>query len=524
MDLTRQERDPRRQRTNFVGPLVGGAIGYGVNQLADASGRAVRRRVDRAAEDALQVVQNWMNEGPNLTPNDPDATQQYEPGDQEMEEGEIPQKTNMTIGKRRRGGGQYAGSFKRPKTGNRVGQYQKLGYKMETERSGVQNMSRCMYLGATSVLASDIGFDVGVAMLRYIMNRQYRMKYVDVNDKIWPGTFQAADFSATTTVPDGTVAPIQIKFFRSFVKQGDEQMTTPRIVIDLWPNAIAGSQNPARTVAEFAASFRDTVFLNADFRNTAANNAESVILYGYSIVENQRILDSGQIRNIPKNLPMVRIDEMYVKCYCKLQMKIQNVTAPDDGQLLSTRLDANPIQGKLYHFKDPVPILNNALKDQDGNQIAPADTVKLFAVNDSIIKPTVDTFNNPIDGTNDLGGYFHRPPPANIFRNCTRYSNIAMRPGDIKSHSISFNFDGRLRDLIQKMHGGAPFNVDSTDSTLGTSFVMGFEKVMNTGADKITVNYQITKYHGAMVKKVVTKPFQVYNKIKPELAPTVAVA
>lgn len=520
MDLSLAERDPRIP--NFGAGIAGAALGY----VADQVGRNVRRRIDDGAQRTIDYGVNYLTSGPNQTPR-------YQ--DEEMEEGEYvpPQNQNtfsrMGVKRKMSGGGVVQGRFKRPRRSTKMGKYQAKGFKMVSERHGQQNMNRCMYLGATSVTAEDIGYDVGIALIRYIMSRHYQIKYTDINNKIWPSTFSSASLDSTSLNANGERVPVFIKFVRRRVQDGNEYLESP-YSFPIWEDSIPStstSMASSHTLSEFGLRFKENVVLPVTSSNTFFNpyvgSVNDMHLYGYQIVERHRLYTGDtNYSNVDMAFPMVRIDEMYIKAYSKVLMKMQNITSPDDGQLLTTRLDANPVKGKLYHFKEPIPILANSTKDESGNNIMQSDAPKLWDLNDSLLLPSIDTFNNPASGLpGDINGYFVKPPPANIFRNCSRFSNVTLAPGAIKHHAITFNFDGRLRDLIQKLHGREPIQVNSTDKTLGTSFLFSLEKVLKTGDDNVTVNYQINKFHGALIKKCVTKPFQVYNNLLESKAPTV---
>jgi len=126
------------------------------------------------------------------------------------------------------------------------------GFKLQTEQYGTQNMDKCCFIGARSVVAKDVGFDVGIALIRYIMARHYKVHYSDIRNPLW----------GDSVSPDHSSAPDAIVFQRRIVRQDGSSEITDRSTFFLYTSFSA-----PRSLGDFATWFADNVFLESGFYN-----------------------------------------------------------------------------------------------------------------------------------------------------------------------------------------------------------------------------------------------------------------
>jgi len=372
-----------------------------------------------------------------------------------------------------RGSGHYKGALARPTRPPKVGKYALYGHRADLEYHGTTTHDNVTYLGAQSATAARIGVSVGVAFIRMVMKRHYQCEYSNTGQLL-----QALSAAGVHQ----HYFPTSIRFWKK---------TTPRNSIPVYSVAADIGLGGA-TVLSFAQSFADNVFNNAGFGGSWAPGSgvidESIELHAYQFVQ---IDGPGAY----VNTAVVPLEGQYLTVYSTVRMAIQNVTGADvdDGaSKLTTRIDANPVRGKLMRFKDPLPLVKDD-RGVDGTATNDFGWKLQQDVNaDGIIWPT------PLSSPN---GPWGQVPTADMFRNCVGVANVSLEPGDIKDYSFAFNFSGTLQALMKGFSltanlGQAPQPTSSHQ--FGTSFLFALEKRMPTGATAVALNFHYENKYGAV--------------------------
>jgi hypothetical protein len=196
--------------------------------------------------------------------------------------------------------GNYQGKFSGKNKHKKPSIYEKKGHCSQHQQHGTQEQSDCAWLGMTSVVANEIGYDVGVAVIRYIMNKHYGVQYGNINDDLDPN-YRIANIIFVAEEQGHTSAP-----------QNDTSAFT-------FTNA---------TVNSFAAWFR-FVFSSSTF-NSYNDNTSNVFhrryLKGYILTE---LDEESTSSSVQKELGFQPLDQMYVNAYSTVTMKLQNITEAD---------------------------------------------------------------------------------------------------------------------------------------------------------------------------------------------------
>jgi hypothetical protein len=143
----------------------------------------------------------------------------------------------------------------------------------------------------------------------------------------------------------------------------------------------------SETIKVWAEDFANLVFSSDNFQTNPKERHSGI--YGYAIRE-ARIV-SGTAGDFLE-LPLSRVSDMYVKACSHITMKIQNITTADSttdaNASLLNHIESNPLQGKLYHFNGPIPLLKKTYKKNDNATLA----VTKFAVPkaDGCLMPATD--------------------------------------------------------------------------------------------------------------------------------------
>jgi len=400
------------------------------------------------------------------------------------------------------GTGHYKGPLPKPRRTSKPGPFAIHGFRGEFERYGTPAQSNVVYLGATSAPVTPVGSAVGVALIRKLMRRHFQYEYTDPNQYLraagnGTATGGGGGLPETNSALDFT--PAYLKFFRRLNTAAGAIITENFVTYDF-------VTSPTATVLNFGEWFALNIFNTPALgAGTAAGNAPE--LWGYQFI----VFDAFGT-SVPHtagtsfrvSTPIIPLTDQYLKVYSTVRMHIQNITPADitdtGANLLSTRIDANPIKGALMRFKDPTPVLNN-VRGTDGS-----------APQDGAFRLQQDTNADGIIWPNaSLTGNWIQIPKADQFKNCVGSTAISLEPGDIKDYTITFKYSGTLEKLIRGFRGyttappvvggstGAP-NPDY-EGAFGTSFLFALEKRMPTGPAQVQLNFHYEHYYGAVFGK-----------------------
>lgn len=189
------------------------------------------------------------------------------------------------------------------------------------------------------------------------------------------------------------------------------------------------------------------------------------------------------------------LDNEVLDVYANSEIKIQNRTSPDTataGNQDVDRSDIQPLVGTLYEFNgDP------KLKKMGTNN---ANLLKLQGVVATGIK-----LNRSAEFTDVT---YNNRPPAQIFLNCYKRSNVVLQPGEVKRGNVYFNYKGTVKSLLPKAA------IETNTASLCYSVkcktqMLVFEELMRTaGTNEIVVQYERKHRVGCMsYTKKPTVPF-----------------
>jgi len=411
----------------------------------------------------------WLDTPAVLPPYTPDAT----PDGSEVGDGVQAQARSIM--------GPYRGRFGKPAPPS-VGKYAYDGYRREREEFGVQSGTDVCYLGMSSVSAKEIGQDVGIALLRKLMRKHYMYEYAD----------ERQSARVTMHIPDGplTISHPLPKYLR-FIRKLEEV------------NAVISITAPAQytfndtdTLRDFGQWFESNVFNSIEYGGGVVGNSDystRITLFAYQFVEVD-YFDPSTPDPVLSPRAIMPLHSMYVTCYSKADMHIQNVTVADAGGELAydaDRIDSNPIRGRIFKFKGPLPKVKYDMLIANGNAAVVGNSIALD------IDPNADGIIKPAA---DLTGAWRMVPSTDMFHNCIGVKSVSLEPGAIRNFTLQFNFSGLLVDLIEGMRattGSAPL---PGGRNLGTSMVFALEKRVRTGASQaISLNWHADIYSGAVV-------------------------
>jgi len=424
--------------------------------------------------------------------------------------------------------GSYQGRFGKPKPA-RIGKFAIRGYRREREEFGSQSQNDVCYLGLSSVTPKEIGQVVGCAFLRNVMKRHYRVDYEDERDSVIAGISPLVPF------------PSKISFWRE-IRVHDAVATSYDV-------AVTYTFVSTDTVRDFGQWFESSVFNSPAFGGgyiptigtiptTGTSLMDVVSLYAYQFFEPSGVMSSAVIQfptvtpsiggfyspavnaggfttnpsftNEPallldavqseRQMIPVRIDGMYLTCYSKADMHIQNVTTADQGgdtALLDDRIDSNPVRGRIFKFKGPLPLIKNNRNVGPGTGYGPDESFRLMVDpnGDGIIKPSTD-----------LLGSWRGVPSADMFENCTGITSVSLEPGAIRNFTMQFKFSGLLINLIRGFSAtinSIRYPAAGRHNALGTCMLLALEKRVRTGSgvdgQKVAVNWHADIYSGAVM-------------------------
>jgi len=417
--------------------------------------------------------------------------------------------------------GSYQGRFSKPKPA-RVGKFAIRGYRREREEFGGQSQNDVCYLGLSSVTPKEIGQVVGCAFLRNVMKRHYRVDYEDERDSVIAGISPLVPY------------PSRIAFWR--------EVRSPGAVATVYQVAATYTFVDTDTVRDFGQWFETNVFNAPSFGGgyyvggsiDSYSNMDIVSLYAYQFFEPSGVpqtatLDGNPIQVYNGGIPVgyalattalgeaptvgfadvvqaerqmipVRLDGMYLTCYSKADMHIQNVTTADQGgdtSLLDDRIDSNPVRGRIFKFKGPLPLIKNNRNVGPGTGYGPDESFRLMVDpnGDGIIKPSTE-----------LLGSWRGVPSADMFENCTGITSVSLEPGAIRNFTMQFKFSGLLINLIRGFSAtyvSIPYPAAGRHNALGTCMLIALEKRVRTGSgvdgQKVSVNWHADIYSGAVM-------------------------
>lgn len=361
--------------------------------------------------------------------------------------------------------GHYRGPLPKPKRPRRPSKYEKAGYVKEVERYGTQSLDDVCYVGCTSFCHADVGTALGIALIRKLMKRHYMFEYSDPQQAINP---------TVTFVGSG---PVKIFWYLEEITAANVE---PTISVG-WTFDVG-----TKTLEQFASEFYTNVLTATTF-GVAQNAASFPVrrLHGYRFEDAD--YDNNYLPYRTRSSTLYPLKDQYLTMYSSVKMGIQNSTVSDAGDRSTTVIDANPIKGKLFHFRDLLPRLR-----QRNGAFGTVTTDNSFKLQvdpngDGIIKPDAN-----------ITGDWTQIPTGTMFSNCNGEVSISLEPGVIKDYSINFKFNGTLEKFLA---GFGAFEYPLQKGAFGTSCLFALEKRMPTGASPVVVNFHYEARFGCVFGK-----------------------
>jgi len=374
------------------------------------------------------------------------------------------------------GGGKMAGRFAAPSR-PKYSKYLARGYVLEREVNGQNAQSPISYLGFRSLVHKEVGEAIGIAVGRYLLKLMVQADMYD-ESQLWPTNLAFGNGGDVLGVTGTLCSPSRIQF----VFEDTPGSVTLNTSLAEWvPNA------GTSTLRSFGEWFNSNVLKASD----AATTVHRKLLYCQWYAPD--LVNSGQKSAYQQRFgSKIALDGLRVCAYSHVDVKIQNTTASDGASKDKQQIDANPLRGKLFCFSSPYPEVRD-LGIQSGvvnnQQLLQADPN-----NDGIIIPSID-----------LVGSWRSVPAANAFARCTGVSSVFLAPGQVKTFSLHFKYNG----LISRWGEGTEQNaLDETrtrsKNMWGTSKLLVLEHVIGNGATD--VQYHMDYSVGAMVTRRTVAP------------------
>lgn len=161
-------------------------------------------------------------------------------------------------------------------------------------------------------------------------------------------------------------------------------------------------------------------------------------------------------------------------------LRLQNRTGADLGiEREATNIDANPLEGKIYHINRSTMLPGWTNDDAVTPTFVPDATTGLVTI-------------NPQDSTlsNGLANVLKRAPHQSSIQKCYKAAYVQLGPGHIKESRIIYNFRGKLQVFINEILNVAIGSFNT--STWGRCQALFFEKAMRTdsGTAQVTIGYE----------------------------------
>jgi hypothetical protein len=155
------------------------------------------------------------------------------------------------------------------------------------------------------------------------------------------------------------------------------------------------------------------------------------------------------------------------------------------GSTLLNDINANPLKGIVYSFKNLVPkFRSNILAiDYPGYDIQKLQQIEVDTGKDGIetsfsgVLHTQHLYNS----AGDVINFFEQPPAAKtIFMNCNKTGGVYMPPGGYKTFRTQYAFSGKLRNLFTSI-----FQIHRTETIVDDAMVPGTVDYTAVGSGRV---------------------------------------
>lgn len=366
-------------------------------------------------------------------------------------------------------------------------------------------------LQAQSAEAASAPTHVALALLRMIFKRHYYLDIAHASQRLVDVDLQTIGGAAANNVQ----APVQIEFYREYLPESygtTGASVQPQYDIPYSLN-LSGENAGLRTIWDIAQEIAKNVICDRAYGATGpivvGNRRVIPRLFGYRIVNRDANYTGTSVLNV---MGLVRLDNYKIKVKTKTVIYMQNTTRSDSDGVSTDVIDVNPVNGKIYFFEHPNPVLRSYKTPNQTNEWK----IMHDANGDGIILPDSDISTN--------GSSFTQLPSTDVFRNLKTYTKVRLEPGEMKSFKLNFFFYGYINKFITGLQlqdpngvtpafsdggatvppvtGGNPtvyqYNVSETSGALGTCALFAFEKTLSTGTGNPLITYQRNTYTSAV--------------------------
>jgi hypothetical protein len=382
------------------------------------------------------------------------------------------------------GGGKLVGRFSAPRKPQKSA-YLMRGYASEREVQAQEAQAECLYIGFRSVVHKEVGDAIGIAVGRYLLKLMVHADFYDEN-QLWPVNTAYASTNNPLLVTGGSMcSPRVIQFIFE-----DNSSAPPTDHYVTW-TPVAGTS----TLRLFGEWFNTNILQV----NETSSGKDKKLAY-CQWYEPDLVRDGASDYAFAQRFGgKIALDGLIVTAYSHVDVKIQNTTSSDGLSKDKHQIDANPIKGKIFCFSKPFPtIRDTGMQSGVANN---AFTLERDANNDGVILPAVD-----------LTGSWRSVPDPSAFKHCTGVASVFLQPGQIKTFSLHFKFNGFLNKWSEGI--GLHTNDQTKEDRLrdgenmwGTCKLLVLEKAVATGtSNDVECNYHMDVSVGAMVVRRITAP------------------
>lgn len=364
---------------------------------------------------------------------------------------------------------------------------------------------------AQSAEAASAPTHVALALFRMILKRHFN---VDISHP--SQSLSAIGFATMGGLNAGNVQnPAYIEFMREYLPEsyGTTGGSVKSVIDTPYTLNLFAENTTARSVWEIAQEIAKNVICDRAYGATGpivvGNRRVIPKLFGYRLQIRDANNTGTEVRNY---MGIVRLDNYKIKVKTKTVIYFQNTTRSDSNGLSTDVIDTNPVNGKIYFFEHPNPVVRTYLTANDTKEWK----IMHDANGDGIILPDADISSN--------GSSFTQLPSTDVFKNLKAYSKVRLEPGEMKSFKLNFFFYGYINKFITALQlqdpngvtpaysdggasippvtGGNPtvyqYNVSETSGALGTCALFAFEKTLSTGTGGPLITYQRNTYTSAV--------------------------
>jgi hypothetical protein len=190
--------------------------------------------------------------------------------------------------------------------------------------------------------------------------------------------------------------------------------------------------------------------------------------------------------SLPYQAQIFRDDFVYKNVFtfdCKANFKVNNATLANTGNDSNVNaVDANPIDGRIYTFRNRVPVFSPSY-------LVSLDSTIRDAISD--IASISQDYDSGVDFspllTTTIPGELTAPPlrPAVLFKNAKTSTKVNFAPGGYKMFSMRYSKEATLYTLLKAL---MPIDSQGTEGLEvtppgGDSFLMCLKPTIRTGTN-----------------------------------------